>query len=206
MAGLTLGGGLGILGRSHRPTGCSPPGSSWPTAALWTATSTITRTCSGRCGALVPAPGGDLADVRRRPRAGGDHRHLTWPPARARLIQAWQGWAPLQLDELAASLKLSVGGELDQPASVDVYGRAAGTEADASELLDGLVVRAGADPALAWVKKLSFADTRRFWADLPVGEAGAGHGPHSPSAQYPYLAAKSEFFKRPRPPRPWPRW
>ena len=88
---------------------------------------------------------------------------------------------PPATDELAASLKLSVGGELDQPASVDVYGALLGTEADASELLDGLVVRAGADPALAWVKQLSFADAAVLgrptgggsrggaWPPLPIG-------------------------------------
>jgi hypothetical protein len=126
--------------------------------------------------------------------------HLTWPPAgAAALIKAWQGWAPLAPDELAASLKVTGAGEVDQPASVDVYGALLGTGSDATRLLDELVVRAGADPVLAWVRQLSFAETRRFWADLPVGEAGAGHGPHPPSAQHPYLVAKSEFFTRPLP-------
>jgi hypothetical protein len=103
---------------------------------------------------------------------------------------------PLAPDELYASLKLTVAGELDQPASVDVYGALLGIESDAAELLDDLVVRAGADPISASAKQLSFAETRRFWAELPVGEDGTGHGPHAPSAQHPYLVAKSEFFKR----------
>jgi hypothetical protein len=124
--------------------------------------------------------------------------HLTWPPARAAaLIEAWQGWAPLVPDELAASLKVTAAGEVDQPASVDVYGALLGTGSDATGLLDELVVRAGADPVLAWVRQLSFAERRRFWADLPVEEAGVGHGSHPASAQHPYLVAKSEFFTRP---------
>jgi hypothetical protein len=106
---------------------------------------------------------------------------------------------PLAPDELAASLKVTVAGEVDQPASVDVYGALLGTGSDATGLLDELVVRAGADPVVAWVGQLSFAETRRFWADLPVGEAGAGHRPHPASAQHPYLVAKSEFFTRPLP-------
>jgi Berberine and berberine like len=60
-------------------------------------------------------------------------------------------------------------------------------------------VRAGADPVLAWVRQLSFAETRRFWADLPVAEAAVGHLLHPPSAEHPYLVAKSEFFTRPLP-------
>jgi FAD/FMN-containing dehydrogenase len=106
---------------------------------------------------------------------------------------------PLAPDELYASLKLTATGELDQPASVDVYGALLGTESDATELLDGLVVRAGADPTWAWAEQLSFAETRRFWAELPVGEDGAGHGLHARPEQSPYLFTKSEFFRRPLP-------
>jgi FAD/FMN-containing dehydrogenase len=204
VAGLTLGGGLGILGRSYGVT------SDRLLAARIVLADGRVLDCDQHhhqdlFWALRGAGAGNFGVVTSLvfgavPAPQVTNFHLTWPPARAAaLIQAWQGWAPLQPDELAASLKLIVGGELDQPASVDVYGALLGTESDASELLDGLVVRAGADPVLAWVKQLSFADTRRFWADLPVGEAGAGHDPHAPSAQHPYLVAKSEFFKRPLP-------
>ena len=95
--------------------------------------------------------------------------HLVWPPARAAaVIEAWQGWAPLAPDELYVSLKLTAAAQVDQPASVDVYGALLGTESDATRLLDGLVVRADADPSWAWTKQLPFAETRRFWAELPV--------------------------------------
>lgn len=44
IAGLALGGGLGILGRTYGVRSC------WPTAASWSATSTTTTICSGHCG------------------------------------------------------------------------------------------------------------------------------------------------------------
>jgi hypothetical protein len=102
-------------------------------------------------------------------------------------------------DELAASLKVTAAGEVDQPASVDVYGALLGTESDATELLDDLVDRAGSDPVSVSAKRMSFVETRRFWAELPAGEPGYGHGPHAPSAAEPHLVAKSEFFRRPLP-------
>ena len=46
-----------------------------------------------------------------------------------------------------ASLKLSASGDVDQPPSVDVYGALAGSESDATELVDELVGRVGSDGA-----------------------------------------------------------
>jgi FAD/FMN-containing dehydrogenase len=204
VAGLTLGGGLGILGRRYGVT------SDHLLAAQIVLADGRVLDCDEHherdlFWALRGAGAGNFGVVtsllfRTIPAPQVTNFHLVWPPARAAtIIQAWQGWAPVGPDELAASLKLTVAGELDQPASVDVYGALLGTRSDATELLDELVVRAGAAPGLTWVKQLSFSETRRFWADLPVGEAGAGHGPHAPSAQHPYLVAKSEFFTRPLP-------
>jgi FAD/FMN-containing dehydrogenases len=58
IAGLTLGGGLGILGRKYGVTSdrLIAQRSSWPTAESSAATSTTTATCSGRSGARAPAP------------------------------------------------------------------------------------------------------------------------------------------------------
>jgi hypothetical protein len=81
---------------------------------------------------------------------------------------------PVAPDELAASLKVTAAGAVDQPASVDVYGALLGTESDAAELLETLVVRAGSDPTSASVKHLSFPDTRRFWANSLSGRTGMG--------------------------------
>jgi FAD/FMN-containing dehydrogenase len=204
VTGLTLGGGLGILGRSYGVTSDRLLGAQivladgrvldcdnhhhpelfWALRGAGTGNfGVVTRLVFG----TVPAP---LVT----------NFHLTWPPAQAAaLIEAWQEWAPLAPDELAASLKVTATGEVDQPTSVDVYGALLGIGSDATGLLDELVLRAGADPLFAWVRELSFAETGRFWANLPVGEAAVGHGPHPPSAEHPYLVAKSEFFTRPLP-------
>jgi FAD/FMN-containing dehydrogenase len=204
VAGLTLGGGLGILGRSYGVT------SDRLLAAQIVLADGRVLDCDEQhhqdlFWALRGGGAGNFGVVtslvfRTVPAPQVTNVHLTWPPARAAaLIEAWQRWAPLAPDELAASLKVTAADEVGQPASVDVYGALIGTGSDATELLDELVVRAGADPVSAWVKQLSFAETRRFWADLPVGEAGGGQAAHGPSAQHPYLVAKSEFFRRPLP-------
>jgi FAD/FMN-containing dehydrogenase len=204
VAGLTLGGGLGILGRSHGVT------SDHLLAAQIVLADGRILDCDEHHDedlfwALRGAGAGNFGVVTSLvfgtvPAPQVTNFHLVWPPApAAAVIEAWQRWAPLAPDELAASLKLTAADQVDQPASVDVYGALLGTEPDATKLLDELVVRAGADPTWAWVEQLSFAATRRFWAELPVGKAGGGQAAHGPSAPPPHLVAKSEFFRRPVP-------
>lgn len=203
-AGLTLGGGLGILGRNYGVT------SDHLIAAQVVLADGRVLACDQHheedlFWALRGAGAGNFGVVtsllfRTVPAPEATNFHLVWPLARAAaIIQAWQGWAPVGPDELAASLKVTAAGELDRPASVDVYGALLGTESDATQLVDELVVRADSDPISASAEHMSFPQTRRFWAELPVGEDGDGHDPHAPSAQPPHLFAKSEFFKRPLP-------
>jgi FAD/FMN-containing dehydrogenase len=204
VAGLTLGGGLGILGRTYGVT------SDQLLAAQIVLADGRIVDCDQHheedlFWALRGAGAGNFGVVtslvfRTVPAPEATNFHLVWSPARAAaLTEAWQGWGPLAPDELYASLKLTAADEVDQPASVDVYGALLGTEAAATRLLDELVIRVGADPVRVWVEQLSFAETRRFWAELPVGKAGGGQAAHDPSAPPPYLFAKSEFFRRPLP-------
>jgi FAD/FMN-containing dehydrogenase len=205
IAGLTLGGGLGILGRNYGVTSDHLIG-----AQIVLADGRVLD-CDEHhqedlFWALRGAGAGNFGVVtslvfRTVPAPQATNFHLTWPPARAApVIAAWQGWAPVAPDELYMSLKLTAAGQVDQPASVDVYGALLGTESDATELLDELVLRAGADPISASATRLSFPEMRRFWAELPVGGDGAGHGGHAPAAPPPHLVAKSEFFRGPLPP------
>jgi FAD/FMN-containing dehydrogenase len=204
VAGLTLGGGLGILGRSHGVT------SDHLVAAEVVLADGRVLACDEHrhrdlFWALRGAGAGNFGVVtslafRAVPAPAVTNFHLVWPLARAAaVIAAWQGWAPVAPDELAASLKLTATGPVDQPASVDLYGALLGSGSDATQLLDELVARAGTDPVSASARQMSFAETRRFWAQLPVGEDGAGPGPDAAPEQQPYLFAKSGFFRRPLP-------
>src|SRR5262245_40112749 len=74
--------------------------------------------------------------------------HLEWPYQRASaLIPAWLRWSPAGPDALAASLLVTVGGEVDADPVVHLFGSMIGSEADTSALLDEFVSVAGADPS-----------------------------------------------------------
>jgi FAD/FMN-containing dehydrogenase len=201
MAGLTLGGGLGILGRTHGVTS-----DRLIRAQVVLADGRILE-CDEHHDpdlfwALRGAGSGNFGVVtsftfRTVPAPAVTNFHLSWPQSRAvDLIGAWQGWAPSGPDELAASLKVTATGDLDRPSSVDVYGAFLGTESDAAELIDGLVVRARSEPTSASVHHMSFPETRRFWAQLGVEDE---HGDEPQPAVQPHLFARSEFFRRPLP-------
>jgi FAD/FMN-containing dehydrogenase len=204
VAGLTLGGGLGILGRMYGVTSDLLIG-----AQIVLANGRIVECDENHdedlFWALRGAGAGNFGVVtslmfRTVPAPEVTNFHLAWPYADAvAVIEAWQGWAPRGPDELAASLKVGASGDVDQSPSVDVYGALLGTESDAAELLDELAVRVGTEPSSASCKHMSFPETRRFWAQLGAAEEKAGEGSHPELVQRPYLLCKSEFFKRPLP-------
>jgi hypothetical protein len=71
-----------------------------------------------------------------------------------------------------------------------VFGAAVGTEADVRRTLDGLVARAGVDPAAAAFEHLPYREAKRHLAE---GDAA------SPEEHPGHLYAKSEFFRLPIP-------
>ncbi|HKA82972.1 MAG TPA: FAD-binding oxidoreductase [Acidimicrobiales bacterium] len=201
IAGLTLGGGLGILGRSYGVTSDQLVG-----ADVVLADGRIVR-CDEHhhddlFWALRGAGAGSFGvvtsfDFRTVPAPEATNIHATWPPSQAAAaIEAWQAWSPTGPDGLAASLKVTTTGDLDQPPSVDLYAAVVGGELDAAELLDDLVVRVGSDPTSARHSRMSFPETRRFWADLGA-EQGASRGGPLEATQRVHLHTKSEFFRRP---------
>lgn len=204
IAGLTLGGGLGILGRKYGVTSDLLIG-----AQIVLADGRILD-CdenhnSDLFWALRGAGSGNFGVVtslvfQTVPVPGITNFHLAWPFHRAAsIIEAWQRWAPSGPDELAASLKVTTPGYAERPPSVDVYGALIGTESDATDLFDELVVRSGSEPTSASSKQMTFLETRRFWAELGAEEARVGEDLPSAEAQQAYLFAKSEFFRRPLP-------
>jgi FAD binding domain/Berberine and berberine like len=201
VAGVTLGGGLGILGRTHGVTS-----DRLLAAQIVVADGQILDVDNGHhedlFWALRGAGAGNFGVVTSLvlgtvPAPNMTNVHLSWPFSHAaEVIEAWQAWAPDAPDELAASLKLTEPGGDDPAPVVDVYAAFQGTESEAANLLDQLVVRTDSDPTSSSSRAMSFAETRAFWADL-----GAEEGSEGPEASvgHPYLVAKSEFFRRPFP-------
>jgi FAD/FMN-containing dehydrogenase len=201
VAGLTLGGGLGILGRMHGVTSDHLVG-----AEVVLADGRVLR-CDDHheqdlFWALRGAGAGNFGVVTTlvfravpAPRTTTNAR-LAWPYAHAAaVIQAWQQWAPTAPDELAASLKITAGDDADRPPAVDVYAAFHGPPADAARLVEQLVGRVGSDPTAATLTPMTWPRTRTFWAQL--GDPGEPSVPQ-PSAA-PCLYARSEFFARPLP-------
>jgi FAD/FMN-containing dehydrogenase len=191
IAGLALGGGLGILGRSHG------------------------LTADQLLGARVVLAGGRIveADERSEPDlfwalrgAGGGQfgvvtsfavrtlaapqvttaLHLTWPIHHgAAVTGAWQDWLPNTPEALAASLLLSAPSDPALPATVNVFGAMIGPTGDAAPLLDELVARAGVAANSSHLFEAHYRELKRRLAETGPGEdVPDGH---------PYC--KSEFFR-----------
>jgi FAD/FMN-containing dehydrogenase len=201
VAGLTLGGGLGILGRKYGVTSDHLVGAEIVLA-------------DGRILVCDEHHDGDLFWALRGAGAGNfgvvtslilrtvnapeaTNFRLTWPyAAAASVIEAWQEWAPSGPDELAASLKVTATGDIDRAPSVDVYGALLGTGADPAGLLGDLVARAGSDPDSSSQERMSFPETRRFWAELGDAADGDRDDAIAGSSEPVSLFARSEFFRR----------
>ena len=206
IAGLTLGGGLGILGRKYGLT------SDQLLAAQVVLADGRVVECDEHHDdelfwALRGAGGGNFGVVTSLtfntiPAPHGTAFHLHWPHTQAAaVIDAWQAWAPASPDELAASLLMTVSEDLGRPPVVNLFGAMLGTDSDTMELLDELVARAGADPTSAFRKQMSYRSMKRYLAEL--GDAmtsddqlGETQGEHSQQG-HPY--SKSEFFGLPLP-------
>jgi FAD/FMN-containing dehydrogenase len=199
VAGLTLGGGLGILGRRYGVSSDRLVG-----AELVPADGRILACDEHHDADLfwalrgAGAAFGIVTSLVFRPIPAPEattNAHLVWPVSRAAdVIAAWQMWAPDAPDELAASLKVTAGG--GEGASVDVYAAHTGDGPAAEPLLTDLVDRVGVDPSASSREVLSFPETRRFWANLGQAERAALD---ETIAEPVCLFAKSEFFRRPLP-------
>jgi FAD/FMN-containing dehydrogenase len=191
IAGLTLGGGLGVLGRRHGLT-CDRLRAAEVVLAdgrivtcdehshgdlFW-----ALRGGTGRFGAVtalifdtVPAP--EMVSFR-----------LTWPYRRAAvLVEAWQAWAPSAPDELAASLHLECPADPTDPPRASVVGTAVGQPATTAALLDDFIARVGVEPVSTERRRASHREAKRLLAEDGWNYPGA------------YTFSKSAFFTRPLP-------
>jgi FAD/FMN-containing dehydrogenase len=181
IAGLALGGGLGMLGRSHGLT-CDRLRAAQIVLAdgrvvvcdeqrhgdlFWA----LRGAGNGRFGvvtsltfATLPAPMTALFE-------------LTWPRTGAdALIAAWQEWAPDAPDELTAGLRVA-----DE---VTLFG----TMLEGEAQLDDFIARAGVAPTTSAHERLSYREAKRALAGLDDG------------AETVPVHTRSEFFRRPLPP------
>jgi FAD/FMN-containing dehydrogenase len=194
IAGLTLGGGLGILGRRHGLTS-----DQLLAAEVVLADGTAIDCDEHRHGDLFWAlrgAGGCRFGVvtsfvlATLPEPEATAFDLRWPPAAAaRLVDTWQHWTPAAPDEVAASLLLTAGADPGHPITVKVFGAAIGSEAEARRTLDGLVARAGVDPVAAGFEPLPYREAKRHLAER---NESSGETPEPV-----HLHAKSEFFRSP---------
>ena len=195
IAGLALGGGLGILGRKHGLT-CDQLVRAQVVLADGRVVECDEHQHDDLFWALRGAGGCQFGIVtllvfRTVPAPPVTTLHLIWPDTHAAtVIEAWQAWAPDAPDELAASLLVTVTGDVDELPSVHVFGAMLGTEGDAVELLGDLVVRAGADPSSTALRQHSFRAAKSHLA-----EHGPGEQPSPPGFGF----SKTEFFRRPLP-------
>jgi FAD/FMN-containing dehydrogenase len=157
IAGLALGGGLGILGRRHGLT-CDQVIAAEVVLADGRIVTCDEEHDTDLFWALRGAGGGQFGVVTRLtlrtvPAPRTTCFHLTWPRERAaEVIAAWQDWAPDAPDEAAASLLVTSTG-------AHLFG--AGT----AELLPGAATRT--------VVELPFREAKRWLAEHGPGEEGA---------------------------------
>jgi FAD/FMN-containing dehydrogenase len=205
ITGLTLGGGLGLLGRRYGLT------ADHLLAAQVVVADGRILDCDDHhhpelFWGLRGGGAGQLGVVtslvfRLRPAPPATNFRLTWPSRHAAaVIAAWQEWAPTAPDELAASLVLAVPAELDRPPVVVVFGVMLGGQGDTAGLLEALVARVGAAPASTFAEQLSYWETLERWARLDHTTSDpAGLAPPGPTPPPGYHVIKSEFVARPLP-------
>jgi FAD/FMN-containing dehydrogenase len=186
ITGLTLGGGIGLLGRKHG------------------------LTCDRLVGAQVVLPDGSVVDCDRdhepdlfwglRGAGGGQFGVVTslrfdtvpepmttriearWSDiAVEELVSAWQAWAPDAPDEL--TVNLTVVSEPGAPVRATLFGAATLEEGSTRELLREFTERAGVAPTIKSRTGLPYSHLKSTFADLDPPERA--------------LRIRSEFFSHP---------
>jgi FAD/FMN-containing dehydrogenase len=205
IAGLTLGGGVGVVSRAYGLT------SDNVTSLQIVTADGVLRTCSASSNpdlfwACRGGGGGNFGVVTSftfatHPASEIVLFFLSWPWSQAaRVISAWQSWAPHAPDELWSNLHLAAapGGSIP---SIQVGGTYLGSSSAASALLEKLYAAAGSDPSSP------FLEVSPSWLHAMLVEAGCAsltvnecHLPtQNPAGQLSRASeyAKSDFFTKP---------
>lgn len=195
IAGLTLGGGLGLLGRKYGLT-CDHLRSARVVLADGRVVDCDEDHDDELFWALRGAGGGHLGVVTSLvfstvPAPTSTCFHLVWSPVHAAaVVDAWQTWAPPAPDELDASLRLTVSGDDDRSPVVNLLGAMHGTEADAAPLLGEFVARVGAKPTSEFRRPMPYRDVKRHLSGLSSIDSVRDQ------PQRGHMFSKSEFFRR----------
>lgn len=197
IAGLTLGGGLGILGRSHGLTA-----DQLVTARAVLADGRIVDCDEDRhedlFWALRGSGGGQFAAVtqlvlRTLPAMDATAFHVVWPwTMGAAVVGAWQVWAPDAPTAIAASLLVRTPADRDRPPVVTVFGAMLDTESAARAALDEFVASVNAAPMKTSYAPGPYREIKRYLAEYDVCSGRRRPVEREPGHSY----SKSEFFRR----------
>jgi FAD/FMN-containing dehydrogenase len=194
ISGLTLGGGLGILGRTHGLTSDQVRG-----ARVVLVDGRVVECDEQSEPDLFWAVrgGGGIGVVTRWelqtvPAPETTTFHLSWPSgALPVLIAAWQGWSPDAPDALSASLLVTAGPDPGQPPTAHVFGAFQGGGSESDDLLDDLVAQVGLAPDARDRRTTSYRAAKARLVELGDGFGLAAHGPDG-ERRHGYH--KSEYF------------
>lgn len=197
IAGLTLGGGFGVLGRAHGLTSDRLLG-----ARVVLADGRVVD-CDARRDAdlfwaLRGAGGGQFGVVTSLtlttvPAPYVTTFHHVWAHEHAtRVVDAWQRWSPDAPDRLAASLLVTVAADVARPPVLNVFGTLAGDESEVADLLGALTDLVGAAPVSAVATPSRYVEAKRYLAELGEQMAGA-------TLEHGHNVSRSEFFDAPLP-------
>jgi FAD/FMN-containing dehydrogenase len=197
IAGLTLGGGIGILGRSYGLT-CDR----LRRAQIVLADGRLVECDEAQepdlFWALRGAGGGNFGVVtsfefETVPAPQTTVFYLRWSfPHAVALVESWQAWAPTATKEVDATLRLTAGADAGS-AQVELLGGVLASEAVAREHLDTFSARVGATPSSTRFRQLAYPQAKRYLDELDQHREG------SPAASTTrgHVYTKSEFFRQP---------
>jgi FAD/FMN-containing dehydrogenase len=204
ISGLTLGGGIGVVGRAYGLT-CDNVTSLQIVTADGQIRTANSRTNSDLFWACRGGGGGNFGVVTSftfSTHAAGEIClfFLSWPWSQAdRVIAGWQSWAPHAPDQLWSNVHLAAAPGGSVP-SIQVGGTYLGTVSEAAAQLEKLYAAAGSDPSSPFLESTTWLHAMLVEAGCAPKTVAECHLPsQTPQGQLSRASeyAKSDFFTKP---------